>query len=230
MSAPLRVLIVEDEPLVRSAYVDHLRRVPGYELHAAVGSAARALRILTAEPAAVDVVLLDMHLPDAHGLDLLRRVRAHGIEVDVIAVTAAREVEVVRRAVSLGVMHYLVKPFRFPDVAARLADYAEYRRRLGPATGSVPLGQAEIDGAMAALREPAAGTPKGLAPETLARVEVAVRSGAGAVSAGELAPLVEVSRITARRYLEFLVAEGRLVRQPRHGGAGRPELEYAPPR
>ena len=78
-----------------------------------------AARILAADEG-IDLVLLDMHLPDGHGLGLLQRIRAAGHLCDVIAVTSARDSDVVRRAVSQGVVLYLLKPFTFAAFRGKL--------------------------------------------------------------------------------------------------------------
>ena len=59
----------------------------------------------------VDLVLLDVYLPDMTGLEVLRRLRAHGFDSDVIVISAARDVDSIRNALHGGVLHYLVKPF-----------------------------------------------------------------------------------------------------------------------
>ena len=71
-----------------------------------------------------------MHLPDGHGLGLLQRVRAAGHRCDVIAVTSARDADVVRNAVTQGVVLYLLKPFTFATFRAKLEQYAAYRASL----------------------------------------------------------------------------------------------------
>ena len=91
-----------------------------------------------------------MHLPDGHGLDLLQRLRAGGRPVDVIAVTSARDPEVVRRAVAQGVVQYLLKPFTFAAFRAKLEQYADYRARLARAAADVV--QDEVDQLFGALR------------------------------------------------------------------------------
>ena len=92
-----RVLVVEDEQLTAETYVAHLDRLPGFEVAAVAGSLLAARQVAAAGLHAdgrfpFDVVLLDMNLPDRHGLVLCRQLRAAGLVVDVIAVTAAREV------------------------------------------------------------------------------------------------------------------------------------------
>ncbi|GAA1927962.1 response regulator [Nocardioides lentus] len=223
----VRVLVVEDEPIAAETHVTYVSRVPGFEPVGSVASLTEAVRALESEQAAgrpVDLLLLDLHLPDGHGLALLTRLRATGHFCDVIAVTSARDADVVRRAVAQGVALYLLKPFTFATFRAKLQRYAEYRGSLE--AGGAEVVQDEIDRAFGTLRSPAGDTlPKGMSAETLRRVTAAVRGADGGASATEVATAVGASRVTARRYLEHLAEQGLLDRRPRYG-AGRPELEY----
>ncbi|MER6343949.1 response regulator [Streptomyces sp. NPDC001595] len=217
---PIRVLVVEDDPVAADAHVMYVGRVPGF---AAVGTAhtgAEARRALDRTP--VDLILLDLHLPDTHGLQLARSLRAAGHHADVIAVTSARDLAVVREGVSLGVVQYVLKPFTFATLRDRLIRYAEFRGTAGEASG-----QDEVDRALATLRAPGpAALPKGLSAPTLERVTAALRESGDGLTATALAEAVGISRITARRYLEHLVDAGRAVRSPLYGQVGRPELVY----
>ena len=220
---PVRVLVVEDEELAAEAHATYVGRMSGFELAGIARSAGEAARFLEKD-ADVDLVLLDMHLPDGHGLGLLQRLRASGDLVDVIAVTAARESEVVRHAVAHGVVLYLLKPFTFATFRARLEQYADYRARLAAASGEVA--QDEVDRMLGSLRPTAPELPKGMSAETLRVVVAAVREAADPLSASEVAELVGASRVTVRRYLEHLADTGVLERGQRYGGGGRPEVEY----
>ena len=91
------VLVVEDEEVAAAAHAAFVERVPGFRLVGVARSCADARRLLRRAPA--DLLLLDMHLPDGHGLDLLARLRLEGHQCDAVAVTSVRELEVVRRAV-----------------------------------------------------------------------------------------------------------------------------------
>jgi response regulator of citrate/malate metabolism len=217
-----RVLVVEDEPVTAEANRTYVDRTPGFTTAAVAATGAAALDALARVP--VDLVLLDMNLPDTHGIELCRRIRAAGADVDVLAVTAARELTVVRAAAAHGVVGYLLKPFTYPALRDRLRGYAEYRERL--AHGGAAAGQSEIDRVLGAVRPSGPPPlPKGMGRETLDAVVAAVR-GSDGLSAAETAELIGASRITARRYLEYLADAGLVDRSPRYGGAGRPELEY----
>jgi response regulator of citrate/malate metabolism len=217
---PIRVLVVEDDPVAADAHVMYVGRVPGFVAVGKAHTGAEARRAL--ERTQVDLLLLDLHLPDVHGLQLARTLRAAGYHADVIAVTSARDLAVVREGVSLGVVQYVLKPFTFATLRDRLVRYADFRAAAGEASG-----QEEVDRALAALRAPApASLPKGLSVPTLERVTVALRESGGGLTATGLAESVGISRITARRYLEHLVGTGRADRSPLYGQVGRPELVY----
>ena len=223
--ADLQVLVVEDEPVALEAHAAYVGRVEGFAVVATAGTAKAALRALQAH--AVDVVLLDMNLPDGHGLDIIRTMRGAGHRADVIAVTSARDLDVVRGAVSLGVVQYLLKPFVFATLRDRLEAYAAYRRQL-PSTEHVDS-QAEVDALLSGVR-PTSRTslPKGMSEDLLGRVTGALRDGGttDGLSASELGEVVGVSRVTARRYAEFLCDARVVVRRSRYVGQGRPEVEY----
>jgi response regulator of citrate/malate metabolism len=218
----IRVLVVEDEPVAAEAHRIYVDRTPGFTTAAVASTAALALDALART--AVDLVLLDMNLPDAHGIELCRRIRAAGVDVDVLAVTSARELVTVRAAAAQGVVGYLLKPFTYAALRDRLLAYADYRERLG--AGGDAVGQEDVDRALEGARpQRPAPLPKGMHRQTLDAVVAVLRSARG-LSAAETAERIGASRITARRYLEYLAESGLAVRTPRYGGAGRPETEY----
>ncbi|MEH0931581.1 response regulator [Micromonospora sp. CPCC 205558] len=225
----IRVLVVEDEPLLAEAHSAYTERVPGF-IVVGVAHTARAAMAALRAGGGVDLVLLDFRLPDLHGLDVCRALRAAGSSVDVLAVTSARDLAVVRTAVSLGVTHYLLKPFTFAAFRDKLERYADYRAQ-ALADGEVAA-QHEVDQMFATLRGTAGHSlPKGLDAQTLDRVRAALTDGtrtAAGLSATEVSALTGISRVTARRYLEYLVTVDRAARTPRYGTPGRPEVEYRP--
>lgn len=229
----IRVLVVEDEPIASDAHSTYVGRVEGFTLVGTAADGQSALRILgefSASGAPVDLVLLDMNLPDLHGLDVARRMRSAGIFADIIAITAVRELSIVRSAVSIGVVQYLIKPFTYATFADKLNSYRTFRDQLaGPAAGPSKAGasQSDVDQAFASLRAPTElPLPKGLSGSSLDMVKEFVRGNPGPVSANEVMEALGMSRVTARRYLEYLADAGTVTRAPRYGTPGRPENEY----
>lgn len=223
---PIQVLVVEDDPLAADAHALYVSRVDGFSVAAVVHSRAEALRALERLP--VDLILLDLFLPDGNGLALLRALRAAGRTTDVFAVTSARDLTVIREGVSLGVVQHVLKPFTFPTLRERLLRYAQFRSTTNSSEGEA-RSQAEVDRALSVLRTaPEAATlPKGLSAATLESVTRALRAaGPEGLTASAAAEQLGVNRITARRYLEHLVEGESAARAPQYGHVGRPELCY----
>ncbi|OKK22787.1 chemotaxis protein CheY [Streptomyces sp. CB00455] len=221
--APLAVLVVDDDLRVARINAAYVAKVPGFRVVAEAHSAAEALDFLTAHP--VDLILLDHYLPDENGLDLVRRLRQLGHHTDVIMVTAARDLATVQAAMRLGALQYLVKPFTFAGLRAKLQAYGTLRRTL--ATGG-EAEQAEVDrifGALAAAGSPNE-LPKGHSATTAELVRQVLRSAGGPLSTQQIADRAGISRQTAQRYLKLLERSGRVSLALRYGETGRPEHRY----
>lgn len=219
----ISVLVVEDDPVAGEAHELYVGRITGFEVAGRVRTGQAALRFLEETP--VDLVLLDLRLPDMDGLRVSRALRRTGSATDVIAVTSARDLKIVRESVASGVVQYLLKPFTFAAMREKLEHYARFRSSLGD--DREVSGQGEIDRAFSALREvDRTSLPKGLGEETLTAVVSAVRAHPEGASADTIGRAGGVSRVTARRYLEYLVDSGMAVRRPQYGGVGRPEMVY----
>jgi response regulator of citrate/malate metabolism len=229
----IRVLVVEDEPVASAAHAAYVGRLEGFILAGTAPDGQSALRLLSEFQASgnpVELVLLDMNLPDLHGLDIARRMRAAGLLADIIAITAVRELAIVRSAVAIGVVQYLIKPFTFATFADKLSSYRLFRQQLaspGPGSAKAGASQSDVDQAFASLRAPSEmPLPKGLSVSTLESVQEFMRGRSDAVSATEVMDALGMSRVTARRYLEYLADAGTASRSPRYGTPGRPENEY----
>ena len=227
---PIRVLVVDDDFAVAAVHRGYLESIPGFEV---VGEAHRGADALEAVAALQpDLVLLDIYLPDVSGIEVLRALRgAGGPRVDVIVITAAREVETVQDAMAGGVLHYLVKPFSLATFRERMQAYAAHRaevlrRAAAPGAG---MEQSDVDRMLQARQRTmtSARLPKGLSERTLELVASTLRtSGQDDLSAGEVAQRCGIARVSARRYLEHLERVGLAVVRPRYGQTGRPENGY----
>ncbi|MFI9813347.1 response regulator [Saccharothrix variisporea] len=217
----VRTLVVDDDFAVAAIHRGFLEALPEFTVVGEAHGGGEALRAV--EALRPDLVLLDIHLPDISGLEVLARLRARsGPPVDVIAVTAARELETVRQAMSRGVDHYLVKPFTRTAFLDRMREYLTRRsevQRLGRW-----LDQDEVDQLL--QHRPRSGLPKGLSAVTLRLVTEALRDSPTDLSAQEVGERAGLSRVSARRYLEHLVAVGKAEVQPRYGMANRPAHGY----
>lgn len=214
------VLVVDDDFMVVRIHSGFVERTAGFRVVGTARSGSEALTL--AEELAPDVILLDVHLPDVSGLTVLHELRARGNVAAVVMVTAERDVEAVRAALHGGAMQYLVKPFGYDDLAVRLQ---RVRDSLETLQGG-ETDQAAIDRAFAFDASPGgAPLPKGLSDVTADLVLASLRER-GEQSAADCATALGLSRVTARRYLEHFVNQGRASKRLNYGGAGRPEHLY----
>lgn len=217
----IRVLVVDDDFMVAKVQCGFVARVPGFDVVGVAHSGAEALAAV--DRLRPDLVLLDIYLPDVSGLEVLRRLREGDAVVDVLAVTAARDVNTIRSALRGGVVHYLIKPFSFDALRDRLERYAVAHQGL---SGSREVVQDDVDRLFVALRPIPIELPKGLTRPTADMVAAALRAAGGDLSATECADLVGLSRVSTRRYLEHFVGAGKAGVTLRYGSAGRPERRY----
>jgi response regulator of citrate/malate metabolism len=216
----INVLIVDDDFMVAKVHAGFIQRTSGFQVVGVAHTGAQA--VLETQRLQPDLVLLDIHLPDINGLDLMHKLREAAPELDVLVISAAREVETVRRALRGGIVHYLIKPFSQTDLQERLEHYRNTYRSLDSSKDVAE--QADVNRVFG-LERGDRPLPKGCSAETLQVVERALREAEGDVSAAELAVLVGTSRVSARRYLEYLNDEA-LVEVTLKYGVGRPERRY----
>lgn len=218
----IRTLIVDDDFMAVSVHRQFVERVPGFEVAGTTTSGTAALAAV--KELRPDLLLLDIYLPDLGGIEVLRRLRAEGTPVDVIAITSAKDVETLRGAMHLGVLHYIVKPFTFKTFLERFESYAAAKKRL---EGMERAEQRDIDRLYGLLRTSGEESlPKNISAPTLELVADMLRSCEDGISAAELASRVGVSQGIARRYLKFLCDSGVVDFGLRYGAAGRPEHLY----
>ena len=219
----IRALVVEDDPMTASIHRSYVERVPGFEVVGEAHTGKSALELTRSlRP---DLLLLDIYLPDMSGLDVLRALRdPREPHVDVVVVTAAKDVGTLRTAIHGGVIHYLVKPFFFDTLRERLEGYAALHGRLQRLREP---DQYDIDNVFALLRSRGRhALPKGISAPTLELVVAALRRADGEVTAVDVSRQAGISRGTARRYLEYLALSGAIELSLRYGTTGRPEHLY----
>ncbi|MET7598626.1 response regulator [Streptomyces sp. NPDC004082] len=219
----IEVLVVDDDIRVARVNAAYVQKVAGFHVAGEAHTAAEALHLMETLPR-LDLVLMDHYMPDETGLAVVQEMRRRGHQTDVIMVTAARDVATVQAAMRQGALQYLVKPFAFAGLRAKLEAYAGLRRTLD---GGGEAEQVEVDrifGALSTGAEP--DLPKGHSPTTAELVRRALVNAEGPLSAQEIAEATGLSRQTAQRYLKLLERTGRARLTLRYGDAGRPEHRY----
>lgn len=222
-----RVLVVDDDFMVAKLHSRYVSAVDGFSVVGVAHSGAEALA--SVERLRPDLVLLDIYLPDMDGIAVLRELRA--VEererdrqpLDALFITAARDAEMVRSALRAGALHYLIKPFNQAALREQLLHVAAVRARLD---GLEEARQEDVDQIFGTRPPGSRELPKGLAAHTADLVEQTLRGHPAGLSATECAKEGALSRVSARRYLEFFADTGRVEVTLRYGGTGRPERRY----
>lgn len=222
----VEVLIVEDDLRIVDINRRFVSKIEGFEVIATATNGAEAKELLVCtEP---HLVLLDVYLPDMLGTELVWHIRQHHRDTDIIMITAAKEIEMVQDALRGGVFDYIVKPLVFERFRERLVSYREHLLRTREAG---EIDQEDIDRIL--MRNLVKGrikespVPKGIDLLTLEKVLEAIkRTKKSGVSAEEISREIGTSRTTARRYLEYLVAEKKARAELIYGSVGRPERKY----
>ncbi|MCW8328717.1 response regulator [Photobacterium sp. SDRW27] len=223
MMTKTTVMLIEDD--IRASYTleSTINQHPDFTVVAASESCADAL--LHYEAYKPSLIFVDITLPDGNGIDVIRQLREQHADCDFIMTTAERETATVEKAVQLGVADYLVKPIRMSRVNQALEDYKQYKQTLSRAT---TVDQNDIDqlfrkAPVKQLRQ----TPKGIDATTLASLKSILRNEKlHDFSADDIGERMNVSRITARRYLEFLESEGMIRLVLNYKTGGRPRRLY----
>ncbi|HEY8889625.1 MAG TPA: response regulator [Clostridium sp.] len=224
----INVLIVEDDPMVREINEKFLKKVEGFILYDSVNSLEKAKEVLlSGKP---DLILLDVFFPQGKGTDLLKWIRLENLKCDVILITADRNTETVEEAFRYGAVDYLVKPFIFNRFKEALI---QFRSRKNSFKNVDSVEQEIID--KYTIKENAhiieydeyIGDIKGFNQYTYEKVlEGITDMEDNSFTSDQIAKNIGVSRITARRYLDYLEKEKKLVIEMEYGKVGRPKNKY----
>ncbi|QUX92350.1 hypothetical protein CYL31_13520 [Marinomonas sp. A3A] len=219
------VMIVEDD--LRASYVleSTINQHTDFYVVAACESLIEAE--LKAEAFDPELIMVDISLPDGNGIDLVKLLKSKGMKAAFIMTTAERETATIEKAIQLGVMDYLVKPIRMSRVLQALDDYLDFKKRL---TKNDKIDQQDID---ALFRKSAAldgsrKTPKGIDENTLDKLTQYLDTmDESPFTAEDIGEAINLSRITARRYLEYLEAQGQVSMTLDYKTGGRPKQRYS---
>ena len=219
----IRTIIVEDDPMVADLAAGYLERIDGFSLDHTARSAEDALCLLRA--CHVDLVLLDVFMPGMDGMELLRIIKSQFFHTDVIMITAAQSSEDILKALRLGVADYIVKPFTFERFRESMLQFQEKRRLL--MSPEVAITQDILDRRIFIKKsERGAGRPKGIDAQTLETVVSVLKEQPGLFSLKDIERLAGISRISLKKYFDYLAETGRLGSSKGYGGQGRPVTLY----
>ncbi|QHE63217.1 response regulator [Rossellomorea vietnamensis] len=226
MTKPIHILLIEDVPMVQEVNRMFIERVPGFTVCAIAGNGQEgAEKVSSYQP---DLVLLDNFMPRQTGIETLQAFRQQGTDVDVIVISAAQDKETIRDMMRLGVVDYIIKPFKFERLKQALEKYRAFKQQI---SGEGVIGQHEIDQLQGGPSSPGPDNhhmdlPKGLNAQTLQQIVQYLSDQSTPLSAEETAEGIGIARVTARRYLDYLLKSDQVQILIEYGGIGRPVNRY----
>lgn len=218
------VMIVEDD--LRASYVLESTINQHNDFHVVAACEGIIEAELKAEAFEPELIMVDITLPDGNGIDLVKSLKQRGFNAAFIMTTAERETSTIETAIQLGVIDYLVKPIRMSRVLQALDDYLDFKKRL---TKKNKIDQQDIDALFRknSSQDSSRKTPKGIDENTLEKLNQYLETIEDhSFTAEEVGDAINLSRITARRYLEYLEAQGHVFMTLDYKTGGRPKQRY----
>ncbi|MFD2925611.1 response regulator [Halobacillus naozhouensis] len=199
----IKVLIVEDDPMVADINKSYLRAINGFECAGVAMNTNEAMNLIKNQD--IELVLLDIFMPGKNGIDLLVDIRNEYKSLDAIVISAASDMQNIKSALRLGAVDYLIKPFEFDRFRSALKKYKNEYDLMNQKESMV---QDELDNQLLRqnkMMEHCESLPKGLTRETLqVVVESIIENNNKPFTTEMLAERVGVSRVSTRKYLKFL--------------------------
>lgn len=221
----IRVIIVEDDPMVSQLNAQYLSQFPQLQVEAEFSNGRDALEYLKNNE--IQLAVVDMYMPMLNGLELLRSIRSSGIQTGVIMITAATEMSVVEEALRLGIEDYIIKPFSF----SRLQEAVQkYLGRMSLVKSNKRADQAVVDKLLSSdfsKEDRSRDLRKGLNGKTLQSIEKLLREERDQAHTCEsISQSSGLSKVTVRNYLNYLIETGQLESSIDYGTGGRPRVLY----
>lgn len=220
----IKVLIVEDDPMVAELNRRYLESIEGFKAVGVKPSVQAAKQFLNEND--VDLILLDVYMPGENGLELLPFIRQLENGIDVILITAASDIETIQAALRFGTIDYLIKPFSFDRLKEALVSY---HQKVKYVEYHSVLSQQELDEKILKKEkiQVTQQIPKGLTKNTLKLIwDVLKELGDREFSTEDIATRTGISRVSIRKYLNFLEEIGALETRVSYGTIGRPINQY----
>ncbi|MCD8148953.1 MAG: response regulator [Clostridiales bacterium] len=221
----MRFIIVEDDPMVGKINAEYLHRSGDFEEAGIFSRGQQALEYLRNHP--VDLAIVDIYMPGMNGIDFLRTLRSENINVSVIVITAAAEVNTIDEALNLGIVDYLIKPFSFQRFQRAVNKFISNKQLL---CSNGTANQDTIDLLFHNDARDQFGynrLAKGLNPKTMENIYNQLNQNRNEPQTCEsLSVKVGLSKVTVRRYLNYLVDTGQAESRIDYGTGGRPGVTY----
>ena len=225
-----RTVIIEDDPVITQLNRQYVEKDSRFTVVQTFSAAHPALFWLRNN--LVDLIILDMYMPQMSGLELLRILRAEGVNADVIMVTSADDAATIESFIRLGVTDYLTKPFGYERFQLALKNFCDHWDTIHQDPNHPhKFTQNQLDNVLlhltASSPPPApGGMPKGLQSQTLTLLQDYLKENPQGHTCDDIASHVGLSVVTVRRYMNYLAEQHLVDSDMDYNTGGRPCIVY----
>jgi len=220
------VIIIEDDPMVAAINKQYVEVTASFQVDRTFKSCGEALEYLKKN--SCDLIILDYYTPLMNGDTFIDKLHSMGKTPSIIMVTSASDTDVVRSLFGRGVLDYLVKPFEYIRFKAALDRFHEKRLCLEKARDN--LNQTAIDQLFSrqeGTADSSSQLSKGLSETTLHMIRSFLTEHPDSFFTSEqIAEQLHLSRITIRRYMNYMVDTGEIISTIDYKTGGRPSIRY----
>ncbi len=221
----IHTIIVEDDPMVAQINQQYLLCFNNFVVDGIFANGQAALDYLHSH--LVDLMILDVYMPSLSGNELLRRMRSENSKCAVIMITAATEMSIVNETLHLGIVDYLIKPYTFERFQEAIHKYLSQAHLLKSTTKA---DQSVVDRLLnndASSNMEYSDLRKGLTQKTLDYIYSLLHENEIEKHTCEsIAAASGLSKITVRRYFNYLIETGHLLSSIDYETGGRPRVLY----
>lgn len=218
-----KVIIVEDDPMVSMINRHYVEQDKRFSVIECFRSGKEALAYL--QENSVDLVILDVYMPEMDGLTLLKKIRMEDINTDIIMVTASNDKNTLDNILHFGVVDYLVKPFvqeRFQQALYKYIEFIKSQENISV------LNQKNIDDILCTQHDYSEiDIPKGIQTHTLNKIKEYLKIHNIGITVEQVAEYLNISRVTVRKYMKYLLKIGKISETIDYETGGRPRLVYS---
>ncbi|MCE5007611.1 response regulator [Staphylococcus equorum] len=217
----LNILIVEDDPMVAQINQQFIKKIDDQTSVDIASNVKEAIKHI--ENKEIDLLLLDIYMPEENGLTFLKYIREQGYKIDAILITAATDIEEIQTAFRYGAVDYLIKPFDFERFQQSLL---RYKKGLTFFNKTSSINQTDIDAEFLNKeivdRDSELKLPKGVTEATLQVIIDKMKYfEENEFSTDDISKRVNISRVSVRKYLKFLT-DIEVLEESLNYGIGRP--------
>lgn len=219
----IKVLIVEDDPMVALINKRYLEQIGDMEVVDTVMCEEDVIEVLKNKE--VDLILLDVFLPEKSGMEILESIRKLSFYQDVIMITAANSFKELQEALAFGVIDYLIKPFDFKRFEIAINKF-KYKRNI--MSTNEKFTQEELDHLFTnTIEKDYEILPKGLNKRTLEKVtDYLMINNNKYLTIREISNDLRISNVTIKKYMDYFESINKVLVKIEYGNIGRPEFKY----